>query len=233
MSSKPSAKISSKTTKASQQVYELLRQRILALELAPGERLNEKDLAAEFDLSRTPVHEAVQRLTEEGLIEIRPRSGTFVARIPVHELEEAMLVRTALELAMIERAAQQLTPAALTRLEDCLAEQRRCAKAADQPGFHRADEAFHALLAELAGFPGVWRTIAQAKTQVDRFRRLTLPLQGRMQEVIAEHAAVVEALQVSNPEKAMAAMRRHLDHVLPAIALTRALQPDYFVNRKT
>lgn len=221
---------SSNNTKASLQVYETLRQRILALELAPGERLNEKDIAAEFELSRTPVHEAVQRLTEEGLIEILPRSGTFVARIPVHELEEAMLVRTALELAMIERAAQRLTPAALTRLDELLSEQRRCAETTDQPGFHRADEAFHAQLAELAGFPGVWRTIAQAKTQVDRFRRLTLPIQGRMQEVIAEHAAVVEGLRSGSAETAMAAMRRHLDHVLPAIALTRALQPDYFIN---
>lgn len=225
-SSSPSA------TKASQQVYDMLRQRILALELAPGERLNEKDLAAEFELSRTPVHEAVQRLTEEGLIEIRPRSGTFVSRIPVHELEEAMLVRTALELAMIERAAERLTPAAMAKLDELLNEQRRCAEATDQPGFHRADEGFHATLAELAGFPGVWRTIAQAKTQVDRFRRLTLPLQGRMQEVIAEHAAVVEGLRSGSAEAAMAAMRRHLDHVLPAIALTRALQPDYFVNIK-
>jgi len=67
---------------------------------------------------------------------------------------------------------------------------------------------------------------------VDRFRRLTLPLQGRMQEVIEEHAAVVEGLRSGSAETAMAAMRRHLDHVLPAIALTRALQPDYFVNIK-
>ncbi|MDM4765292.1 GntR family transcriptional regulator [Pelomonas sp. SE-A7] len=223
----------STAAKASDPVYQALRQRILALQLAPGERINEKELAAEFGLSRTPVHEAVQRLTEEGLIEIRPRSGTFVARIPVHELEEAMLVRTALELAMIERAAARLTPQALKQLDDWLAEQRRCAKRSDQAGFHRADEGFHACLAELAGFPGVWRTIAQAKTQVDRFRRLTLPIQGRMQEVIAEHQAVVEALRSGAPDKAMAAMRRHLDQVLPAIALTRSLQPDYFVNRPT
>ena len=216
---------------ASSQVYDVLRQRILAMELAPGERINEKDIAAEHGLSRTPVHEAVQRLAEEGLVDIVQRVGTFVARIPVHELEEAMLVRTALELAVIERAAGRITPAALAGLDALLDEQRRCAAAQDQPGFHRSDEAFHAALAELAGFPGVWRTIAQAKTQVDRFRRLTLPISGRMQEVVAEHAAVVDGLRAGRSEDAASAMRRHLDHVLPAIALTRALQPDYFVNK--
>jgi DNA-binding GntR family transcriptional regulator len=220
-----------KRPSAASQVHEALRQRILALALAPGQRLSEQDLATEFGLSRTPVHEAVQRLTDEGLVEVRPRSGTFVARIPVHELEEAMLVRTALELALLERCAAAMPPDGLARLDAVLDEQRRCAQADDQGGFHRADEGFHAALAELAGMPGVWRTIVQAKTQVDRFRRLTLPLQGRMQEVIAEHAAVVDALRTSNAAEATAAMRSHLDHVLPAIAMTRALQPDYFVNR--
>ena len=216
---------------AANQVYEALRQRILALELPPGQRLNEHELAAGFGLSRTPVHEAVQRLTDEGLVEVRPRSGTFVARIPVHELEEAMLVRTALELALLERAAAALTPDSLARLDALLAEQRRCAQVDDRGGFHRADEAFHATLAELAGMPGVWRTIALAKTQVDRYRRLTLPMQGRMQEVIKEHAAVVDGLRAGNTTQATAAMRAHLNHVLPAVALTQALQPDYFVDR--
>jgi len=220
-----------KRPSAASQVHDALRQRILALELAPGQRLSEQDLATEFGLSRTPVHEAVQRLTDEGLVEVRPRSGTFVARIPVHELEEAMLVRTALELALLERCAAAITPDGLARLDTLLDEQRRCAQADDRAGFHRADEGFHAALAELAGMPGVWRTIAQAKTQVDRFRRLTLPLQGRMQEVIREHAAVVDGLRSASAADATAAMRRHLDHVLPAIAMTRALQPDYFVNR--
>lgn len=216
---------------AANQVYEVLRQRILALELPPGQRLNEHELATEFGRSRTPVHEAVQRLTDEGLVEVRPRSGTFVARIPVHELEEAMLVRTALELALLERVAKAITPQTLARLDGLLEEQRQAAATDDRGGFHRADEAFHATLAELAGMPGVWRTIAQAKTQVDRYRRLTLPIQGRMQEVIEEHVAVVEGLRTGNPAEATAAMRRHLNHVLPAITMTQALQPDYFVNR--
>ena len=90
---------------ASRRVYLSLRERIVEMELLPGTRIVEKDLAEEFGTSRTPVHEAVQRLAEEGLIDVQARVGTFVSRIPLNTLEEAMLVRGALEVAIIEKAA--------------------------------------------------------------------------------------------------------------------------------
>lgn len=216
---------------ASRRVYLALRQRIIDMDMAPGLRIVELDIAAEFGVSRTPVHEAVQRLAEEGLIEILQRVGTFVARIPINELEEAMLIRTALEVAVVEKAATRITPTSLEQLRAILAEQRRCAEARDADGFHRGDEAFHAALAEIAGCPGVWRTIQQAKTQVDRFRRLTLPIEGRMKGVVEEHGLVVEGLATGRAEQATTAMREHLDHVLPVIEVTRAFRPDYFINR--
>lgn len=218
---------------ASKRVYQVLRQRILDLEMAPGDRIIELDIAAEHGLSRTPVHEAVQRLADEGLVEIRQRVGTFVARIPIDGLEEAMLVRTALEVAVVERAAAKIQPAQLAQLVDILAQQAQATERRDMPSFHRTDEAFHALLADIAGFPGIWRTIQQSKTQVDRFRRLTLPLEGRMPEVMAEHHAVLRALQAGQPAQAAAAMREHLDQVLPIIEITRAFRPDYFVTQHT
>lgn len=215
---------------AARRAYELLRQRILDLSLPPGARIVELAIAAELGLSRTPVHEAVQRLADEGLVEIHQRVGTFVARIPLEGLEEAMLVRSALEQALVERiAARKPAPPELIPLEQALAEQGRAAERGDDAAFHAADEAFHAALAALAGFPGVWRTIQQAKIQVDRLRRLTLPLQGRMDMVIAEHLAVAQALSRGEAAQARAAMRHHLDQVLPMLEMTRALRPDYFV----
>lgn len=215
---------------ASRRVYLALRQRIVDMDLPPGARIVELDIAAEHGLSRTPVHEAVQRLAEEGLIDIQQRVGTFVARIPINELEEAMLVRTALELTIVEKAAAQASPEDIERLRAILEAQRVSMLAKDADGFHRGDEAFHAALAEIAGCPGVWRTILQTKTQVDRFRRLTLPIEGRMKGVIEEHSHVVDELSKGRGEQATAAMREHLDHVLPVIEVTRAFRPDYFVN---
>jgi DNA-binding GntR family transcriptional regulator len=215
---------------ASRRVYLRLRRRIVEMDMLPGTRVVERDIAEEFGTSRTPVHEAVQRLADEGLIEIMPRSGTFVARIPLDALEEANLVRQALETAIIEKAAQRVTPEDVARLRGILAEQEAAITANDFATFHRTDERFHALLAELSGYPGVWPIIQQAKTQMDRYRQLTLPLEGRMAGVLEEHRAVVAAIAARDPAQAVAAMRDHLDHVMPVLEVTRKLRPEFFIS---
>jgi len=215
---------------ASRRVYLCLRQRIVEMSMLPGMRIVERDIAEEFGTSRTPVHEAVQRLADEGLIEVIPRSGTFVSRIPLDALEEANLVRHALETAIIEKAAARTDEAGAMRLHAILAEQEAAVAANDPRAFHRADEQFHAALAGLSGYPGVWPMIQQAKTQMDRYRQLTLPLEGRMSGVLAEHRAVVEAIEARDPARAVAAMREHLDHVMPVLEITRALRPEFFTT---
>jgi DNA-binding GntR family transcriptional regulator len=213
---------------ASRRVYLCLRQRIVEMTMLPGARIVERDIAEEFGTSRTPVHEAVQRLADEGLVEVVPRSGTFVARIPLDALEEAMLVRGALETAIIEKAAQRSNPEGVARLRAILEQQGAAVDSNDRRAFHRSDEMFHAALAELSGYPGVWPIILQAKTQIDRYRQLTLPLEGRMRDVLVEHTEVVAAIESGDPARAVQAMRDHLDHVLPVLEITRKLRPEFF-----
>ena len=214
---------------ASRRVYTQLRYRIVTMAMLPGDRVTERLIAEELGISRTPVHEAVQRLAEEGLIEIIPRSGTFVARIPLDTLEETMLVRTALELAIIVKAAERATPQGVSRLRKILKTQAACIKKNDRLGFHQTDEEFHAALVDISGFTGVWPLILQAKTQIDRYRQLTLPVQGRMPQVLEEHQRVFDAIAAGDPAMAKAAMHEHLDHVLPLLEETRQIQPEYFV----
>jgi GntR family transcriptional regulator, rspAB operon transcriptional repressor len=215
---------------ASRKVYLCLRQRIVEMSMLPGERIVERDIAEEWGISRTPVHEAVQRLADEGLVEVLPRSGTFVSRIPLDALEEAMLVRNALETAIIQKAAERATQEGVARLRAILAEEEAAIASDDLRAFHRSDEQFHAALAELSGYPGVWPIILQAKTQMDRYRQLTLPLEGRMSGVLAEHRAVVDAVASGDPAQAAEAMREHLDHVLPVLEMTRKLRPEFFTS---
>jgi DNA-binding GntR family transcriptional regulator len=224
VSSDPDAGVS-----ASRRVYLCLRQRIVEMSMLPGARIVEREIAEELGISRTPVHEAVQRLADEGLVEVLPRSGTFVARIPLDALEEAMLVRNALETAIIEKAAERATADGVARLRVILEEEEAAVQANDLRAFHRSDETFHATLAELSGYPGVWPIILQAKTQMDRYRQLTLPLEGRMTGVLAEHRAVVDAVASGDPRQAVLAMRDHLDHVLPVLEMTRKLRPEFFI----
>jgi DNA-binding GntR family transcriptional regulator len=76
----------------------------------------------------------------------------------------------------------------------------------------------------------VWPIILQAKTQMDRYRQLTLPLEGRMAGVLEEHRAVVAAIAARDPAAATAAMREHLDHVMPVLEITRKLRPEFFTS---
>ncbi|MCS0657494.1 GntR family transcriptional regulator [Massilia terrae] len=133
-----------------------------------------------------------------------------------------------MECAIIEKAAERAKPEGVARLRAILEEQALAVDANDLRAFHRSDENFHATLAELSGYPGVWPIILQAKTQMDRYRQLTLPLEGRMSGVLAEHRAVVEAVASGDPRMAVAAMREHLDHVLPVLETTRKLRPEFF-----
>ena len=112
----PPTSVAESGMSASRRVYLCLRQRIVEMSMLPGERVVERDIAEEFGTSRTPVHEAVQRLADEGLIEVIPRSGTFVARIPLDQLEEANLVRHALETGVIEKAAERAGRVAVMQL---------------------------------------------------------------------------------------------------------------------
>jgi DNA-binding GntR family transcriptional regulator len=76
----------------------------------------------------------------------------------------------------------------------------------------------------------VWPIILQAKTQMDRYRQLTLPLEGRMAGVLEEHRAVVAAIEARDPAAATAAMREHLDHVMPVLEITRKPRPEFFTS---
>lgn len=209
-------------------VYRDLRDDILALRRAPGAPIAEKQIAEAYGVSRTPVREAVLKLADEGLVEIYPQSGTFVARIPLAALPEAITIRRVLEEAVARFAAERATRSQVARLRAGLEAQREHAAAGDRDAFHKADEEFHALLADISGYPGFWTIVNQVKVQVDRFRRLTLPLTGRMAEVVTEHEAVVEAIAAGDPDAAAAALRAHLTHLEVSITEARDANPQYF-----
>src|SRR3954454_12495414 len=127
----PPTNVAESGLSASRRVYLCLRQRIVEMCMLPGERIVERDIAEEFGTSRTPVHEAVQRLADQGLIEVIPRSGTFVSRIPLDALEAANLARHALETAVIEKAAERAGPEGAAQRAAVLAEQEAAIAAND------------------------------------------------------------------------------------------------------
>ena len=142
--------------------------------------ISEGEIASSYGVSRTPVREAILKLSDEGLVEIFPQSGIIVSRIPIAALPEAIVIRRALEETTARLTAERATPSQILALHSIVERQREADAAGDRDAFHQADELFHATIAEIAGYPGIWKLILQVKVHVDRFRQLTLPQRGRM-----------------------------------------------------
>jgi DNA-binding GntR family transcriptional regulator len=194
-------------------IYNVLRHEIVMLRLRPGARLSENELAARFGTSRAPVREALIRLVEDGLIEVRPQRGSFVSRISLRAMERARFVREALEAAIVRRAAEQgISAAARFELEAAIAAQ---AEAGDDPErFTAQDDRFHFGLAEAAGLGSVWNVIEREKAQFDRIRYLSLPAKTPVDVLIGQHRAILEAVVVGRPAVAERELRKHLREVL-------------------
>lgn len=210
-------------------LYLRLLGRITSMELAPGDLISEPELAAEAGVSRTPVREAVQRLAREGLVEVVPKSGSFVARIPVSALPEAVIARRALECMTARAAAQFATRSQVMSLRAILEEHSELADQGEREKFHKSDERFHELVARIGKLPGLWRLVQQVKLQLDRFRRLTLPEDGRMSLIIKEHTAIVDAIEAGDQDAAAAGIERHLSGLQLHIETVVAAHPDYFI----
>lgn len=218
------------TPTLAQSLYAKIRDDIISMTLRPGAPISETELAKEYGVSRTPIREAILRLARESLVEVVPKSGTFVARIPVSALPEALIARCALEGATTRAAARFASRSQVLELRALLERQCELAAQGDMPNFHLADEAFHEQLAATGRLHGLWLMIQDIKLQVDRFRRLTLPEVGRMSMVIEEHAAVVDAIEARDAEQASAAMEHHLTGLHLHIKNVVDSHPDYFIH---
>ena len=129
----------------------------------------------------------------------------------------------------VEDAAARAGVGDIAQLDRIIAHQRHLAAIDDTRGFHEADEAFHELLCDIAGHPGIWRLLRTVKVQIDRARRLTLPILGRMTLVVGEHTTIRNAIAAHDAVAARAAMMHHLSAVIPDVAALRARFPAYFV----
>lgn len=214
---------------AAAQVYEDLRERIVALEIAPGTSLSRPTLAGHYGLSQTPIRDAILKLEQDGLVEIYPQSRTLVARIDVEDAREIQFLRTAIELEVTRALALAQEKAALepvTQLLTRLHEERH----ADDglASFARLDRQFHQALCEAAGHPRLWELVIQRGGHLDRLRRLHLPAPGKAEQILADHEAIVAAILRSEVAGTAEAVRRHLSGTLGAIDRIVAANPGYF-----
>lgn len=198
----------------SQRVYEQIRESIISMESAPGTRLSEKDVAAEIGVSKTPVREAFIRLSEEGLIEIRPKSGSYVSEISFEKVYEGLMLRRAIEMAVAAEAANRRTTLDLVNLQHLVERQTEAAEAGDGVAFFELDRDFHQELANIAAMPSAIRLVHMVRGPVSRVQRLRISRgETRHQQVIEAHKAIIAAIENRSAASASAAMDAHLNCV--------------------
>jgi DNA-binding GntR family transcriptional regulator len=214
----------------SDQIYESLRRAIVRLEMEPGAPISEKDLCASFDVSRTPVREALQRLAEEDLIDIYPHSGTWVSRISFKVAEEGFVIRRALEVESVRKAADRIGEADIVALDSIVGRMRLILRDKRLEDYLEVDDAFHAAIARISGYPRIWKFITLAKVHLDRMRQLSAPVPGHLADVTEQHAAIAQAFSRRNAMQAELAMRIHLDSSFEVMAALYPDRPDYFAG---
>jgi DNA-binding GntR family transcriptional regulator len=213
------------------QVYERLRDLIAAMTLAPGLALSEKTLAVELRVSRTPVREALIRLSEEGLVDIYPQFGSFVAPIRMSAVLRAQFIRGALECALAQAAAQRGDAVAIDAVESIIIDQEKATRASDDGLFFELDERMHKTLAFAAGQASVWPVVQQAKIHLDRVRRLLLPGDLKVRHLVGEHRRILDAIKHGDRGAAAEAMRVHLEGLQSGLKDLSHQHPDLFSER--
>ncbi len=194
-------------------VYQALRQGIVTCLMQPGERLNVYELANKLGVSLTPVRSAIQQLATEGLVEIRPRSGTFVASLTARDVEETFKIRCALECLAGEDAIHRITPQQIRRLKELLRGLRKPVRNDEDRKTHeRNNSELHQIVMEASGNRRLQEmyNALNAHIQIVRIHAGEAKWPDRLNEEHAEHEAIVEALEARDPAALNAALRRHI-----------------------
>ena len=208
--------------------YAALRDAIVSTELEPGRRISENEIADKLGVSRTPVREALARLSDDQLVQIVPQLGTFVSRISVAGVDDAQFLREALECSAVRLAAERVDRSGMADLQALIARQETARDANNASAFFILDDELHSTLCELSGRPIAWTVVARANGHLNRVRRLSLAEPSYIAEMIDEHKAVVDAVGTHDADAAENALRHHLRMVLSDLPNIRHDHPEYF-----
>ena len=188
----------------------LIEDDIVEGRLAPGERLDEVGLAARHGVSRTPVREALRRLAETGLVTLRPRRGAVVAALEPTRVAEAFEVMAELEAMAGRLAARRIRAKEIAALRLIHAECEAAAAHGHADGYYAANGRFHHLVYTAAGNGFLLGEATKLHARLKPYRRLQLRAPRRLAASLAEHEAVLAALEAGDGAAAADALRAHV-----------------------
>jgi DNA-binding GntR family transcriptional regulator len=201
----------------SEQAYRAIRDRIVTLELPPGAVVSEADLMASLGMGRTPVREALRALARERLVDVYPRRGIFVAGVDARDLASLSEARGILEPSAARLAATRLTDVDRETLDVLLHELDRLDERPDSRKLIALDQRLHRFVYATARNSFLEGVLDEHYTHALRIWFLALDRLEHLDEAVAEHKAVLEAIRDGDADRAAATMAAHIDGFETAI----------------
>ncbi len=216
---------------ARETAYRIIRDKIIGLELKPGENLNDKELAEELEMSRTPVHEALIILSTSDMVVLKPQTGTFVAPIDVEKMEIEQFIRFALEKEVISRACEQkMTEETRWRYEENLRSYRRYDQSPltdRELQMLKLDNEFHQIAFLATRYEKCYDVMFSKIQHIERMRMLSLKIMQQNVN-IDDHREIYEAIAAQDREKALQRLEIHLNRYRENLKTVQTRYPEYF-----
>ncbi|QEL66419.1 transcriptional regulator, GntR family [Oryzomicrobium terrae] len=193
-----------------EEVAERLRQRIFAHELKPGAWIDEQAIAEQYGISRTPLREALKVLASEGLVNLKPRRGCYVTELSPKDISDIFPLMALLEGRSAFEATERATDADRARLQALHDDLEQAARDGDIPRFFEANQEFHRTLQAITGNRWLLQVIQDLRKVLKLTRLHSLSAEGRLQQSLEEHRAILAAVLKGDPARAESLMRDHL-----------------------
>ena len=216
---------------ARETAYQTIRSRIITMELKPGDPLNDRELAEELGISRTPMREALLMLNLARMVDIKPQSGTHVAPINLKLMEQ--FARYTLEKEILNRLRGRVTPRQEEEYRSNIETYRVLEADMSQPDrtarMLELDNAFHRKSFELCGMEDHYDHMLASLQHVERIRKFSL-LTEENKSVCSSHTAILEALLHGSADDVSEALESHLSRYKQSVAQARSVHPEYFID---
>ncbi|MBP1743138.1 MAG: transcriptional regulator [Firmicutes bacterium] len=190
--------------------YRVLKSGIMSLELKPGEALSETELAKKLNSSRTPIREALSKLKEEYLIEVKPQIGTYVSLIDMNLVRQALFMRHCIEKEAMKLACSDFPEDSLIKLEQNLLSQKYVTgKQGSELEFHKLDEEFHRIIFAGLKLEEVWKSIQKISTHYIRLRVLS-EMRFSNRQLYEEHEKIFNLIRNKDSKRIEESVTDHI-----------------------
>lgn len=193
-------------------VFDTLKQEILDLRLKPGQSISENEICARFDVSRTPVREALRRLQEQGFVHTVPYSGTYVTLLNLKDIKQMIYMRVAVELMVMRDFMKIATPLMLEEIHHQIRRQELLIQefSFEPEQFYRMDAQMHAIWFTATDKERLWEFIQAQQLHYTRFRMLDFVTETDFTRIIKEHTRLLDLLREQDETGLEEALKEHL-----------------------